>query len=320
MSGKWARNLYRRQGLKGFLEEACPGRVSPNIPLAPLTTFKIGGKADWLVRIEKETELISLLPKLTERQVPWQILGRGSNLLVSDRGVRGVVLQLVPCGEPRRVRTRKNNRLLLELGSGMTVAGLIRWAIKNGLSGSEFLAGIPGSLGGAWAMNAGSHGQEIKDLTEYLEVFSPEGRIIKKRKRELRFGYRSLELEPGEIILSGGLLLKKGDPAAVRREVRRLWAQRRAGQPLDLPSCGSVFRNPPGDFAGRLIEKAGLKGLQKGGAQISERHANFIVNKGGARASEVLHLINRIRFQVWKKFGVLLEPEVRLWGLRLKAL
>lgn len=312
--------MYRRQGLKGLLEDICPGRVSQDIPLAPLTTFKIGGKADWFVRIEQETELERVLPLLTGREILWRILGQGSNLLISDRGVRGVVLHLTPIREPFKVENRKNNRVFLELGAGLPLAGLIRWGIKNGLRGLEFLAGIPGSLGGAWAMNAGSHGQEIKNLTEHLQVISPEGLIIKKRKKELRFGYRSLQLEPGEIILSGGLLLETGNPADVRREVRRLWAQKRAGQPLGLPSCGSVFRNPPGDFAGRLIEKAGLKGAQRGGAQISNRHANFIVNLGGARASDVLFLMNQIRLQVWKKFGVPLEPEVRLWGLRLKAL
>jgi UDP-N-acetylmuramate dehydrogenase len=320
MSGKWGRSLYQDKGLKGLLKTICPGRVEPRKPLGPLTTLKIGGPADWFINVEGEKELKPLLQLLAEREIPWKVLGQGSNLLISDQGVRGAVLHLKPTREPNKGLTLKNNRLLREFGAGMPLAGLVRWGIKNGVTGLEFLAGIPGSLGGAWAMNAGSYGKEIKDLTAYLKVISPDGKVIRKGKKELRFDYRFLKLNTGEIILSGGLSLSPGDPATIRKETRRLWTQRRVSQPTEHPSCGSVFKNPPGDFAGRLIERAGLKGVQKGGALISSRHANFIVNLGQARASDVLFLINLCRNRVRKKFGILLEPEVHLWGLTLKPL
>lgn len=312
--------MYREKDLNGLLEAICPGRVESGKLLGPHTTLKIGGQADWFIKVDGEKELRSLIRLLADREIPWKILGQGSNLLISDQGVRGAVLHLAAPKEPNKVIPGKNNRVLLEIGAGMSLAGLVRWAVINGVAGLEFLAGIPGSLGGAWAMNAGSYGKEIKDLTTFIKVISPGGQVIKRGKKELSFCYRFLNLNPGEIILSGGLSGSSGDSAQVRRETRRLWSQRRVKQPLGLPSCGSVFKNPPGDFAGRLIEKAGLKGVQKGGAQISFRHANFIVNLGQARASEVLFLMNLIRGRVRQQFGILLEPEVHLWGLSLKPM
>jgi UDP-N-acetylmuramate dehydrogenase len=311
--------LSREKALKGFLEAICPGRVEIRKPLAPLTTLKIGGPAEWFVTVDGEKEFKALLFLLAEQEIPWEVLGKGSNLLISDQGIRGAVLSLKESREPHRVSVLKNNRLLLEIGAGMSLSGLVRWGIKNGVTGLEFLAGIPGSLGGAWAMNAGSYGREIKELTTYLKVISPAGKVIRRGKKELSFDYRSLTLNPGEIILSGGLSLSLGDSEAIRKETQRLWTKRRVNQPLKYPSCGSVFKNPPGDFAGRLIEKAGLKGVQKGGAQISTRHANFIVNLGQARAGEVLYLMNLSRQRVWKEFGILLDPEVHLWGLGLRS-
>jgi UDP-N-acetylmuramate dehydrogenase len=320
ISGRWGRSLSREKVLKGLLEAVCPGRVETGKPLAPLTSLKIGGPAEWFVTVDGEKELKALLPLLAGQEIPWKVLGKGSNLLISDRGIRGVVLNLKESQEPEKVSVLKNDRILLEVGAGMPLAGLVRWGIKNGVTGLEFLAGIPGSLGGAWAMNAGSYGREIKDLTVYLKMISPAGKVIKRGKKELSFDYRSLTLPPGEIILAGGLSLSLGDPEAIRKQTGKLWSKRRVNQPLKEPSCGSVFKNPTGDFAGRLIEKAGLKGVQKGGAQISSRHANFIVNLGQARAGDVLYLMNLSRERVWKKFGILLEPEVHLWGLDLRPL
>ena len=312
--------MSREKVLKDILEAICPGRVETGKLLAPLTTLKIGGPADWLVTVDGEKEFKALLVLLAKLEIPWKVLGKGSNLLISDQGIRGVVLNLKESRGPDRVSVLKNNLLALEIGAGMSLSGLVRWGIKNSVTGLEFLAGIPGSLGGAWAMNAGSYGREIKDLTTYLKMISPTGKVIKKGKKELSFNYRSLTLKPGEIIFAGGLSLSPGDSEAIRKETRRLWSKRRGNQPLKEPSCGSVFKNPPEDFAGRLIEKAGLKGMQKGGAQISSKHANFIVNLGQARAGDVLYLMNLSRKRVWKKFGILLEPEVHLWGLGLRPL
>jgi UDP-N-acetylmuramate dehydrogenase len=259
-----------------------------------------------------------LLDIVEGEKIPWFVLGRGSNLLVSDRGVRGIVFQLSSPGPPKIINRYKNDQVLLEVEAGFPLLSLVRFGIDHQLRGLEFLAGIPGSIGGAWAMNAGSYGKEIKDITSYLKIISSRGRVIRKGKKQLLFSYRTLKMEPGEVILCGGFKLSSGDGENIEKETRSLWSQRRAAQPLNRPSCGSVFKNPPGDFAGRLIEKSGLKGVQRGGAQVSTRHANFIVNQGGARAKDVLSLMNLIRARVRQQSGVLLEPEVRLWGCSLK--
>ncbi len=261
-----------------------------------------------------------LLEIARAENIPWFILGRGSNLLVSDRGLRGIVFHLSTPRPPITVKRFKKGQHLLEVEAGFSLSKLVRFGIENRLQGLEFLAGIPGSMGGACAMNAGSYGKEIKDITAYIITLSAEGRQIRKGKKELEFAYRCLKLDPGEVLLSGGIKLSSGDAESIQKETRKLWSQRRAAQPLNRLSCGSVFKNPPGDFAGRLIEKAGLKGVQRGGAQISPRHANFIVNQGGARAADVLGLMNLIRARVRGQTGIVLEPEVRLWGCSLKDL
>ena len=261
-----------------------------------------------------------LLKIVKADNIPCFVLGRGSNLLVSDQGVRGLVCHLSSPRPPITLKRFKNAQILLEVQAGFPLSRLVRFAINNRLSDLEFLAGIPGSIGGAWAMNAGSYGKEIKDITAYLNTVSYDGQVIRKGEKKLGFGYRTLKLEPGEVIVSGGIKLSPGDAENIQKETRRLWSQRRAAQPLNRPSCGSVFKNPPGDFAGRLIEKTGLKGVQWGGAQISTRHANFIVNQGQARARDVLYLMNLIRARVRQQSGVLLEPEVRLWACSLKEI
>jgi UDP-N-acetylmuramate dehydrogenase len=312
--------LFPKQGLNQLLERICPGRVNPGEPLAPFTSIRIGGKADWLVQPKNISEIKQLLNIAEEKKIPWFILGRGSNLLVSDQGVRGIVFQLSSPRPPIIIRRYKNDQVLLEVEAGFSLMSLVRFGMDHQLGGLEFLAGIPGSIGGAWAMNAGSYGKEIKDITYYLKLISSRGREIRKGKKQLLFGYRTLKLDPGEVILSGGIKLTSGNEKNIEKETKSLWAQRKAAQPLNRPSCGSVFKNPPGDFAGRLIEKYGLKGVQRGGAQVSTRHANFIVNQGGARAKDVLYLMNLIRSRVRQQSGVLLEPEVRLWGCSLKEI
>ncbi len=302
------------------MEEICPGRIKRGEPLGPYTTLRIGGKADWFIEVGKPTEMGRLLEVAQSRDIPWFVLGRGSNLLVADRGVRGVVIRLTAPRQGIKVNPLKNNQVHLEVEAGVHLSRLVGWGLKNHLKGLEFLAGIPGSVGGAWAMNAGSYGKEMKDVTTYLKIVSPGGGMVQKKRKQLSFGYRNLKLEPGEVILSGGLKVSLGEAEAIEQETRRLWAQRRSAQPLGQASCGSVFKNPPGSFAGELIEKAGLKGVEKGMAQISPRHANFIINRGGARAGDVLFLMNLIRARVRKQFRILLEPEIRLWGCALKEL
>ena len=302
------------------MERICPGRVKRGEPLAPYTTLRIGGKADWFIQPQDNSELGQVLDLAEDRNIPWFVLGQGSNLLVSDRGVRGLVIHLSSPRQGIKTKTLRNSQVLLEVEAGVPLSRLVLWGIKNHWKGLEFLAGIPGSVGGAWAMNAGSYGKEIKELTTYLKFISPGGRVVRKRKKQLFFGYRHLKLEPGEIIISGGLRVSLGEAETVQQEIRRLRSQRRITQPLGQSSCGSIFKNPPGAFAGELIEKAGLKGVERGMARISSRHANFIVNQGMARANDVLSLMNLIRTRVRRQFGILLEPEVRLWGCTLKEL
>ena len=306
-----------RRQVQQILEALCPGRVKIREPLAPLTTWKIGGKADWLVAPKEAIEVQQLLAVGRDYRLPCYFLGAGSNILVGDRGVRGIVIHLTPFLNWIKPRKRSGRVLSLEIGAGTPLSAVIRYGVKQSLAGLEFLVGIPGSLGGAWALNAGSQGREIKDLTRSLNIIDSHGQVIKRSRKALDFGYRRLTLNPGEVIVSGLLKVAPGNREEIAREMRTLVKKRRAAQPWQYPSCGSVFKNPPGEYAGRLIEAAGLKGRQQGEAQVSWRHANFIVNRGQARARDVLRLMRVIRQRVQRHSGILLEPEVRFWGCSL---
>ena len=285
--------------------------------MAPLTTWKIGGKADWLVAPQNAMEVQHLLAVGRDYRLPCYFLGAGSNILVGDCGVRGLVIHLTPFFNWIKPRKRLGRVVSLEIGAGTPLSAVIRYAVKQSLTGLEFLVGIPGSLGGAWALNAGSQGREIQDLTHSLNMVDSRGQVIKRTRETLDFGYRRLTLKPGEVIVSGLLKVGPGSREEITREMRTLIKKRRASQPWQYPSCGSVFKNPPGEYAGRLIEAAGLKGRQQGEAQVSWRHANFIVNRGQARARDVLRLMRVIRQRVQRQSGILLEPEVRFWGCSL---
>jgi UDP-N-acetylmuramate dehydrogenase len=306
--------LSPRRQVQQILETLCPGRVKIREPLAPLTTWKIGGNADWLVAPKEAMEVQHLLAVGREYRLPCYFLGAGSNILVGDRGVRGIVIHLTPFLSWIKPRKRSGRIVSLEIGAGTLLSGLVRYGLRQSLAGLEFLIGIPGSLGGAWALNAGSQGREMKDLTRSLTLIDSEGRLVKRPRKALNFGYRRLALNPGEVIVSGLLKVSPGNREDIARRLRTLVENRKASQPWQSPSCGSVFKNPPGEFAGQLIEAAGLKGRQQGGAQISTRHANFIINRGQARAKDVLGLMRTIRRRVFRRSGILLEPEVQFWG------
>jgi UDP-N-acetylmuramate dehydrogenase len=309
--------LSPRRQVQQILEALCPGRVKIREPLAPLTTWKIGGKADWLVAPKDAIEVQQLLAVGRDYRLPCYFLGAGSNILVGDQGVRGIVIHLTPFLNWIKPRTRSGRVLSLEIGAGTLLSAVIRCGVKESLTGLEFLVGIPGSLGGAWALNAGSQGREIKDLTRSLNIIDSRGQIMKRSRKALDFSYRRLALNPGEVIVSGLLKVVPGNREEIVRKMRALVKKRRAAQPWRYPSCGSVFKNPPGDYAGRLIEAAALKGRRQGEAQVSWRHANFIVNRGQAQARDVLRLMRVIRQRVQRQSGVLLEPEVRFWGCSL---
>ncbi len=282
-----------------------------DFPLAHCTSLQVGGPVDALVTPATREEIARTLAICATHKIPHCVIGAGFNTLALDDRLEGVALQL---GKLRRLEERPDCSLRVE--AGVSHSQLTNFCIERGLAGLEFGCGIPGTAGGWLAMNAGIPGREVKDVVREIEVISPTGREVRHIPRaELRFTYRALRgLAPGSVILSALFSVTLSDTGSVRAEVDRLLAARSKSQPLNVPSCGSVFVNPPGDFAGRLIEAAGLKGHRLGGAEISPVHANFIANRGGATAADVLALIREAQAAVWRTAGVRLVPEVRVIG------
>jgi len=297
--------------LQRRLEDVLGDRVRFEVPMARHISLGVGGPADALATPADRDELAALLALLAEEGVPHLFLGKGFNTLVRDEGVEGVVVQL---SRLRRIEERPGGRLRVEVG--VSHAQLTRFCVERGLAGLEFGAGIPGTVGGWLAMNAGIGTREMVDVVREVEVMSPSGRHRRHLVQDtLRFGYRALRgLAPGSALISTLLEVTPAEPEQVRAEVERLLARRAATQPLDVPSCGSVFKNPPGDFAGRLIEAAGLKGERVGGAEISSVHANFIANRGDATARDVMELIELARRRIAEASGIELETEVQIVG------
>jgi len=293
------------------LDEALGDHVVFDAPMSRFTSLRVGGPADALATPADRTELEQLLRVCAIHRLSHHVLGSGFNTLVLDGGLPSVAISL-----RRFRRLEERPGMLLRAEAGVSHSQVTRLCCSRGFSGLEFGAGIPGTVGGWIAMNAGIPQRELMDVVREVEVVSPTGRRRSHVGRErLRFSYRALRgLAPGSIIVSALLGVQLSTPETVRKEVERLLARRQETQPLDVPSCGSVFRNPHGDHAGRLIEAAGLKGLRVGGAEISSVHANFIANTGGATAADVLALIDRARSEVQRRFGVNLELEVQVVG------
>ena len=293
------------------LEETLGDRVRFDFPLARCTSLRVGGPVSALATPATRDEIAHTLAICAAHQIPHCVIGGGFNTLVLDDRLEGVALQL---GRLRGLEERPDCSLRVE--AGVSHSQLTNFCIAHGLTGLEFGCGIPGTVGGWLAMNAGIPGREVKDVVQEIEVISPAGRGVRHIPRaELRFAYRALRgLAPGSVILSALFSVSLSDTGAVRAEVDRLLAARSNSQPLNVPSCGSVFKNPPGDFAGRLVEAAGLKGRRVGGAEISPMHANFIANRGGATAADILALIREAQAAVWRTAGVRLVPEVRIIG------
>jgi len=293
------------------LEEALGDRVRFDHPLSRCTSLRVGGPADAFATPATRDEVARTLAICAAHQIPHCVIGAGFNTLALDDRLEGVAIQL---GKLRGLEERPDGCLRVE--AGVSHSQLTNFCIDRGLAGLEFGCGIPGTIGGWLAMNAGIPGREIQEVVQEIEVISPTGREVRHLPRAaLRFAYRALRgLAPGSVILSALLRVRLSTTVAVRAEVDRLLASRQAAQPLDVPSCGSVFVNPPGDFAGRLIEAPGLKGHRLGGAEISSVHANFIANRGGATAAEILALIQEAQTAVWRTARVRLVPEVRIIG------
>lgn len=288
-------------GLRGELRE--------NEPLGEHTSWRIGGPADRFYLPADLDDLVEFLRSLPPQE-PLFWLGLGSNLLVRDGGIRGTVV----CTKNRLKGMRRDGEQGVYAEAGVPCALVARFGMEQGLVGAEFLAGIPGTLGGALAMNAGAFGGETWALVDTLLTVDRFGTIRERKAGDYRVGYRSVSGPDGEWFLAARLRLAPGDTAGSRERVKSLLAKRAASQPVNQPSCGSVFRNPPGDHAARLIEVCGLKGRRIGGACVSEKHANFIVNLDGATARDVESLIETVRSRVREQHGVSLEPEVRIVG------
>jgi UDP-N-acetylmuramate dehydrogenase len=298
-------------------------RARFNVPMRRLTWLRVGGPAWALVSLRRMMELEALAAWAEAEKVPCFLLGGGSNLLVRDGGLEAVVLRL--CGDFRRVVVTRprETAVLVEAMAGAPLAALCRQTAAADLSGMEFAAGIPGTVGGAIVMNAGSGGGCVADVLQGIDLLLAGGTHRSLERRELRFSYRSLAMQgiapPAgplpPVVLRGRFLLRQDAPGAAARRVETLLERRRASQPLDLPSAGCFFKNPGGErSAGALIDLAGLKGLRIGGAEVSTRHGNFIVNRGGATAADILALKGRIEERVRERFGIQLDTEVHIVG------
>lgn len=280
-------------------------------PMSRHTTFRIGGPAALYAVPDGEEELAAVLRLCGRRGVPCRILGNGSNLLVSDRGVDGVVVAMEDNWNYGEVLDGAR----LRIGAGMLLSKAAALALKSELTGLEFAAGIPGTLGGAVVMNAGAYGSEMKNVVAFVRVMDPEGRVLTLSGEEMDFGYRrSCVAERGYVVLEAQLELSAGSADQIRAVMDDLAARRRDKQPLEFPSAGSTFKRPAGYFAGKLIEDAGLRGFARGGAQVSEKHCGFVINRGGATAADVMELCSHVSGTVKEHFGVELEMEVRRWG------
>lgn len=292
-----------------LLSDSKPGQLLCNEPMSCHTTFRIGGPADLMFFPASEEQLCMALRAAKERGIPAMVMGNGSNMIVRDGGIRGVVIVL---GERFSRIDLEGERLSAQAGASL--ARVAAAAQAASLSGLEFASGIPGSLGGGCAMNAGAYGGQLSDVLEEARVYL-NGEVRTLSCAEMQMGYRTtLPLREGGIVLSARFRLHPDDGEAILARMKELNARRRDKQPLNYPSAGSTFKRPEGHFAGSLIEQAGLKGRSVGGAQVSSKHAGFIVNTGGATAADVLALIEQVQEEVFSRFGVRLEPEVRITG------
>ncbi|MBQ7942980.1 MAG: UDP-N-acetylmuramate dehydrogenase [Lachnospiraceae bacterium] len=285
-------------------------RILEQEPMKLHTTFRVGGPAKLFLRVESEAELQQILALMKTEGEDYYLIGNGSNLLISDKGYDGVMIQLSKGFADVKVDGR---RLYCEAGA--TLSAIARVALEHSLTGFEFAAGIPGSLGGAIVMNAGAYGGEMKQVVEAVRLMDAEGNIIEKSCEEMHFGYRhSILKEASYIVLGATIRLEAGEHAKIKEQMDALASQRREKQPLEYPSAGSTFKRPEGYFAGKLIQDAGLRGFQVGGAQVSEKHCGFVINKEQATASEIFNLIQEVRQRVANEFGVTLETEVICLG------
>ncbi len=288
-------------------------RVRFSVPLARYTSFRLGGPADVFIEPASVLELQAVMEVLYQDRTPYFLLGGGTNLLVSDKGIRGVVVHL---GDAFHYQywTETEREALVEVGAARPLGRFVREAVTKGYCGVEFAEGIPGSMGGGLLMNAGAFGGELSQIVKTVSGVHPDGRFEQLPSAAVGFAYRRTALPQGFIVTEVTFSLQRGVPEAMAAKMQQAQQKRHATQPHGYANAGSIFKNPPHGYAGRLIEATGLKGMVHGHAQVSERHANFIVNKGGATAADVKRLMELVQRAVWEKHQISLEPEVRLIG------
>lgn len=286
------------------------GRVKEHFPMKEVTSFEIGGPVDYFIEPETEEELIRAVLRLDEEKIPWMIMGKGTNMVVSDKGIRGAVIRMGAFFEDIKV---EGNRVIAEGGASMR--RVAEAAQRESLAGLEFAHGIPGGIGGAMTMNAGAYGGEMKDVVESVRVLRRDGTIEVLSNEELHFEYRNSRVYTENlIVLSATFSLEPGDGERIQEQMDDLWNRRTTKQPLEYPSAGSTFKRPVGYYAGQLIDQAGLRGLRHGDAQVSEKHCGFVINRGNATCREVVELIRTVQEAVYQKHGVELETEVKVLG------
>ena len=285
------------------------GRILFDVPMRQFTSIKVGGPADSLLFPKGVDELRKVIRFARRKRIPLLILGRGTNLVVRDKGVRGWVISLT-----QGMKKIHMNGEVVEAEAGLSLQRLVQFSIQKGLTGFEPFFGIPGTVGGGLAMNAGAWGVELKDVLFSMTLMKESGEIIERPRSRLRFSYRRLALPPSWIILKGRFQLKKGNKEEILEQVKSYSKMRKRTQPLEYPSAGSIFKNPKEGPAGKWIEEAGMKGFQVGQAMVSDRHANFIINLGKAKAEEVIQLMEWVEKKVYEEKGIFLEREVKVVG------
>lgn len=298
----------------GLHEELCNILGNENVlkdePMKNHTTFRVGGPVDWFVMPEEEEQVREIVNILHAEKIPYYVMGNGSNLLVGDKGYRGVVIQLYK--KMSKIRVTEH---VVYAQAGALLSKIAAEALAHELSGFEFASGIPGTLGGAVMMNAGAYGGEMKHVLKSALSLTADGELRVLPAEQMELGYRSsIFSKNGDIVLSAELELKSGNPETIRTYMEELKEKRVTKQPLEYPSAGSTFKRPEGYFAGKLIQDTGLQGFQVGGAQVSEKHCGFVINKDNATAADILSLIEQVVDKVEEKFGVRLEPEVKRIG------
>lgn len=294
-----------------LVDERFDGDIYPNEPMARHTTYRIGGPARFFVRADSVGALTRLIECCTQEGIPWVVVGRGSNLLVGDEGFAGVAVSL---GRDFRTLRYEPERNLFAAGAGVLLSAVVQKAFDRSLSGFEFAVGTPGTLGGALVMNAGSRDVWIGERVVSVTTFKPGEGLRRRSGSELQWGYRTSSIGSDEVVVECELAAVPGDPFAIRSAMERNLARRKETQPLNAPTCGSVFRNPEGASVGKMVEELHLKGVSVGGARISPIHGNFIVNEGSATAADVRELMALMQDKVRESYGFELTPEVRFLG------